>query len=59
MVAELEVGDIIVKYDQATGLYNNTEILSIDILSNSDAVYTFSAEPGDIIIAGDIITHNK
>jgi outer membrane biosynthesis protein TonB len=59
MVAELEVGDIIVKYDQATGLYNNTEILSIDILSNSDAVYTFSAEPGDIVIAGDIITHNK
>jgi len=59
MVAELEVGDIIVKYDQSTGLYNNTEIVSIDILSNTDAVYTFSAEPGDIIIAGDIITHNK
>ena len=59
MVAELEVGDIIVKYDQSTGLYNNTEITSIDILSNNDAVYTFSAEPGDIIIAGDIITHNK
>lgn len=59
MVAEIEVGDIIVKYDQVTGLYNNTEITSIDILSNTDAVYTFSAEPGDIIIAGDIITHNK
>lgn len=59
MVAELEVGDIIVKYDQSTGLYNNTEITSIDILSNNNAVYTFSAEPGDIIIAGDIITHNK
>ena len=59
MVAELEVGDIIVKYDPSTGLYNNTELTSIDLTSNTEPVYTFSAEPGDIIIAGEIITHNK
>ena len=59
MVVELELGDIIVKYDNETGLYNNVAITSIDIMSNLDPVYTFSAEPGDIIIAGDIITHNK
>jgi len=59
MVAELEVGDLIVKYNNATGLYDNISIESIDVISNPDPVYTFSAEPGDIIVAGDIITHNK
>ncbi len=59
MVAELEVGDTIVKYNSQTGLYDNVIISSIDIVENSDPVYTFSAEPGDIIVAGDIITHNK
>ena len=59
MVAELEVGDTIVKYNNQTGLYDNVIISSIDILENSEPVYTFSAEPGDIIVAGDIITHNK
>ena len=59
MVAELEVGDSIVKYNAETGLYDNVIINSIDIVSNSEPVYTFSAEPGDIIVAGDIITHNK
>ena len=59
MVAELEIGDTIVKYDSASGLYNNTILTSIDIISNSEPVYTFSAEPGDIIVAGEIVTHNK
>jgi hypothetical protein len=31
----------------------------IDISSGEKTVYTFSAEPADLIIAGDFITHNK
>lgn len=59
MVAELEIGDTIIKYNNNTGSYDEIFILNIGISTNEDPVYTFSAEPYDIIVAGDIVTHNK
>jgi hypothetical protein len=59
MVAEIEPGDVIFKYNASTNQYNEVPITSIDISSGEKTVYTFSAEPADLIIAGDIITHNK
>jgi hypothetical protein len=59
MVAELEIGDTIVKFNNTTGQYDNVIISTIDIITNENPVYTFSAEPFDIIIAGDVVTHNK
>jgi hypothetical protein len=59
MVAEIEIGNSILKYNPSTDSYDETVINSIDISSGEKTVYTFSAEPHDLIIAGDIITHNK
>jgi hypothetical protein len=59
MVAEVEVGDSIVKYNSATGNTEEVLVNSIDVLPGSKTVYTFSAEPVDLIIAGDVVTHNK
>jgi hypothetical protein len=59
MVAELEVGDTILKYNNSTNSYDEIILFNISITTNNEPVYTFSAEPYDIIIAGDIVTHNK
>jgi hypothetical protein len=59
MVAEIEVGNSIFKYNPATGNTDEVVVNSIDVLSGSKTVYTFSAEPYDLIIAGDVVTHNK
>ena len=59
MVAEIQVGDAILKYSPTSNSYIETDITSIDISSGQKVVYTFSAEPADLIIAGDIVTHNK
>ena len=59
MVAEVQVGDFIFKYSPTSNSYIETEVTSIDISSGQKVVYTFSAEPADLIIAGDIVTHNK
>jgi hypothetical protein len=59
MAIELEIGDSILKYDASSNTYNEVVIEKIDIVAGSKTVYTFSAEPYDLIIAGDIVTHNK
>ena len=59
MVAEIEIGNSILKYNSSTGNVEEVVINSIDISSGQKTVYTFSAEPADLIIAGDIVTHNK
>ena len=59
MVAEIETGDSIFKYNSLTDTTDEVIIDSIDVLTGSKIVYTFSAEPVDLIVAGDIITHNK
>lgn len=59
MVAEIEVGDSIFKYNPSTGNTDEVVISSMDVLTGSKVVYTFSAEPADLIIAGDVVTHNK
>ena len=59
MVAEIEVGDVIFKYNSSTNAYSEIQINKIDISAGEKTVYTFSAEPADLIIAGDFITHNK
>jgi hypothetical protein len=59
MVAEVEVGNSIFKYNPATGNTDEVVVASIDVLPGSKTVYTFSAEPADLIIAGDVVTHNK
>ena len=59
MVAEIEIGDVIFKYNPSTNAYSEIQINTVDISSGEKTVYTFSAEPADLIIAGDFITHNK
>jgi hypothetical protein len=59
MVAEIETGDSIFKYNPSTDSTEEVVVNSIDALTGSKVVYTFSAEPADLIVAGDIITHNK
>jgi hypothetical protein len=59
MVAEIEVGDSIFKYNPTTGETDEVVVNSMDVLTGSKTVYTFSAEPVDLIIAGDVVTHNK
>jgi hypothetical protein len=59
MVVEIELGDIILRYDPVSNSYNEVVVEKIDIITNNDPVYTFSAEPADLIIAGNIVTHNK
>ena len=59
MVAEVAVGDIIFKYNSSTNAYSEVQVNTIDISAGEKNVYTFSAEPADLIIAGDFITHNK
>lgn len=59
MVAEVEVGNSIFKYNPVTGTTDEVVVSSIDVLPGSKTVYTFSAEPADLIIAGDVVTHNK
>jgi len=59
MVAEIEVGDSIFKYNPSTGNTEEVVITSMDVITGSKVVYTFSAEPADLVIAGDIVTHNK
>lgn len=59
MVAEVEVGNSIFKYNPSTGTPEEIVVNSIDVLPGSKTVYTFSAEPADLIIAGDVVTHNK
>jgi hypothetical protein len=59
MVAEIEVGDSIFKYNPITDSTEEILVNSLDVITGSKAVYTFSAEPADLIVAGDIITHNK
>jgi hypothetical protein len=59
MVAEIEIGDVLFKYNPSTNSYSENQINTIDISSGEKTVYTFSAEPADLIIAGDFITHNK
>lgn len=59
MVAEIEVGDSIFKYNPVTDSTEEVVVTSLDVITGSKAVYTFSAEPADLIVAGDIITHNK
>jgi len=59
MVAEIEVGDSIFKYNPITGNTEEVVVNSMDVLTGSKVVYTFSAEPADLIIAGDVVTHNK
>lgn len=59
MVAEVGVGDIMFKYNSSTNAYSEVQVTTIDISAGEKNVYTFSAEPADLIIAGDFITHNK
>jgi len=59
MVAEIEVGDSIFKYNASTGNTEEVVVNSLDVLTGSKVVYTFSAEPADLVIAGDVVTHNK
>jgi hypothetical protein len=59
MVAEIEVGDSIFKYNPSTGNTEEVVVTSMDVLTGSKVVYTFSAEPADLVIAGDVVTHNK
>ena len=59
MIAEVEVGDYIFKYNPTTGTTDEVLVNSVDVVTGSKVVYTFSAEPADIIVAGDIVTHNK
>jgi len=59
MVAEIETSDVIFKYSPSLNAYTEVMVNKIDISSGEKTVYTFSAEPADLIIAGDFITHNK
>lgn len=59
MVAEISIGDKIFKYNSVNSSYDEVLITSIDISAGEKTTYTFSAEPVDLIIAGDIVTHNK
>jgi hypothetical protein len=59
MVAEIEIRDVIFKYSPSLNAYTEVMVNKIDISSGEKTVYTFSAEPADLIIAGDFITHNK
>jgi hypothetical protein len=59
MVAEIEPGDSIFKYNPSTGSQEEVVVESLDIIAGEKTTYIFSAEPVDLIIAGDIITHNK
>lgn len=59
MVAEIEVGDSIFKYNPLNGNTEEVVVNSMDVITGSKVVYTFSAEPADLIIAGDVVTHNK
>jgi len=59
MVAEISIGDKIFKYNPVNSSYDEVLITSIDLSAGEKTTYTFSAEPVDLIIAGDIVTHNK
>ena len=59
MISEINEGDIILKYNANTDMYEEVVVESIDVLMEQGNVYIFSAEPQDLIIAGDITTHNK
>ena len=59
MISEINEGDIILKYNSETNIYDEVVIETIDVEFEKQPVYIFSAEPQDLIIAGDIITHNK
>lgn len=59
MVAEITIGDKIFKYNPVNSSYDEVSVTAIDISAGNKTTYTFSAEPADLIIAGDIVTHNK
>ena len=53
----LEVGDTLVE-KTSSGEFVEIEIKSLETIDEQRTVYQYDAEPGDILIAGNLVVHN-
>ena len=54
----LEVGDTVIEY-QENGSFEHIPVTNISIIDEQRTVYEFDASPNDILLAGNLIVHNR
>ena len=55
---QLEVGDILLE-KQESGEFNEITVNSIEFIDEQRKVYEFDATPNDLLIAGNLVVHNR
>ena len=55
----LEIGDIVIERDQISGEFYEINVNSLNMIDEQRYVYEFDATPNDILLAGNLVVHNR